>query len=91
MTEAHASLKDIDRLADALRLVIRIETSEINQVFGAVVTATDSDFVRTLRPFQAAAAEHISQITGRIASLEPELASECRELEAGDLGDTAVR
>ncbi len=82
MEAARQRVSDIDRLADALRLVIRIETSEINQLFGAVVAATDSGFVRTLRPFQAAASEHISQITGRIAVLAPELASECRALEA---------
>jgi rubrerythrin len=89
MDDARERLSDIERLADALRLVIRIETSEINHLFGAVVAATDSGFVRTLKPFQAAASEHISQITGQIAVLEPELASECRALEAEERSASA--
>jgi hypothetical protein len=80
MDDAEASLQDLDSVADALRLVIRIEGSEIGQVFGGIVAATDSGFVRNLRAFQTAGARHISYVCERIPKLEPDLADECRAL-----------
>lgn len=82
MGDAEASLEGLDELAEALRLVIRIEGSEINDVFGGVVAATDSDFVRTLRAFHTAETTHISYISDQIPKFEPGLAEECRELNA---------
>jgi hypothetical protein len=82
MGEAETALEGLDKLADALRLVIRIEGSEINDVFGGVVAATDSDFVRTLRAFHTAGTTHISYISDQIPKFEPGLVDECRELSA---------
>jgi hypothetical protein len=89
MDEAEASLKDLDCVADALRLVIQIEGSEINQVFGSALAATDSEFVRNLWAFQSAITKHIYYICDRIPKLELDLAYECRTLIADRLSDTS--
>lgn len=83
MGEAEAAAYGLDELADALRLVIHIEGSEINDVFAGTVSATDSDFVRTLRAFHTAGTTHIGYISDRIPEFDPQLASECRSLRAG--------
>ena len=80
MDSVEASLSGLDSVSDALRLVIQVESSEINQVFGSVVAATNSEFVRHLEPFQAAGVTHISYIQDRIPKLESGLAEECRAL-----------
>jgi hypothetical protein len=80
MDEAEASAEALERLADALRLVITIEGSEINQVFGGAIAATDSPFVRSLRAFQTAEDRHLSYICDMLPKLDPELASECMRL-----------
>jgi hypothetical protein len=82
MGDAEAVLEGLDELVDALRLVIRIEGSEINDVFVGVVAATDSDFVRTLRAFHTAGTTHLSYISDQIPTFEPSLVDECRELSA---------
>ena len=82
MDAVEASLDDLDSVGDALRLVIQVESSEINQIFGSVVAATDSGFVRHLEPFQAAEVNHIFYISDRIPKLDPSLAGECRVLSA---------
>ncbi|UCC73690.1 MAG: hypothetical protein JSV86_03785, partial [Gemmatimonadota bacterium] len=89
MEDAEASAGALDRLVDILRLVIRIEASEINQVFKSVVAATDSDFVRCLRAFQMAGEDHIAGIAAQIPKFEPELADECRALRAEICGEGA--
>jgi hypothetical protein len=88
MSDVEASLQDLDSVADALRLVIQIEASEINQVFGGAVAATDSAFVRNLQVFHTAEAGHITYICDEIPKFEPDLATECRELRADHLSDT---
>jgi len=80
MDDAEASVEGLERFTDALRLVIRIEGSEINQVFGGVVAATDSIFVRNLQAFHTAEAKHIEYIVRQIPELEPALADECAVL-----------
>jgi len=75
-----SSMESIEHVADALRLVIEIEGSEVNQVFGSVVAASGSDFVRNLLVFQNAAENHIGYICEEIPKLEPDLTEECREL-----------
>jgi rubrerythrin len=86
MDEVEASLEGMDSVEDALRLVIRVEGSEINQVFESVVAATDSDFVHSLQAFQSADEMHISYITDRIPEFEPALAGECADLKASFSG-----
>jgi rubrerythrin len=88
MEELETSLDGRESLADALRLVIQIESSEINHVFQGAVSATDSEFVRALGAFRTAEAEHIAYICDRIPKLEPDLAAECRKLRASHLSET---
>ena len=90
MGDAEASLEGLDHLPDAFRLTIRIERSEMNEVFDGVVAATNSRFVRRLRAFHAASEEHITYIAAQIAKFEPGLAGECRELRVQVLGDAAA-
>ena len=65
-----------------MQLVVQIESSEINPVFDAAVAATDSAFVKKLRPFQEAMEAHMTYIVDRIPELSPELLPVCRELRA---------
>jgi rubrerythrin len=87
MDDVEASLETLDSVADALRLVIQLEGSEINHVFRGAVAATDSEFVRTLRAFQTAEATHITYISDQIPRFEPDLAGECGNLRAAYLGN----
>lgn len=91
MDDLEDSLDGLDRLADALRLVIRLEGSEINHVFRGAVSATDSEFVRTLRAFRTAEAEHIAYACDQISRFEPALARECRGLRATHLSDVGAQ
>jgi hypothetical protein len=75
-----SSMESIKHVADALRLVIEIESSELNQVFGSVVAASGSDFVRKLLVFQMAVEKHIAFVCDEIPELEPDLADECQQL-----------
>lgn len=91
MDDLEESLDDLDQLVDALRLVIRVEGSEINQVFRGVVSATDSQFVRTLQAFWTAEAKHIAYACEQIPKLEPDLAGECRGLRIAHSSDAGVK
>jgi rubrerythrin len=82
MDEAEVTLEALDSLADALRLVITIEDSEINQVFASAVAATDSAFVRALQTFETADTKHLSYICNEIPKLDPDLTAECIEMRA---------
>jgi rubrerythrin len=83
MDDIESTSKSVDDAVDALRLVIRLESTELNRVFRGVVTATGSDFVKKVRAFQTAGARHITFICEEIASLEPLLEAECQELRDG--------
>jgi hypothetical protein len=72
-----SSLTTPKSVEDTLRLVIEIESSEINQVFLSVIKATESAFVEKLRPFRKAAAKHIAYIRRSIRVLAPSL--DCRD------------
>jgi hypothetical protein len=80
MGDAERSLADVKCVEDGLLLVLEIEGSEVNQLFEAVIGATDSGFVRYLRPFQSTVAKHLEYICARIPQLEPGLAGQCDEL-----------
>ena len=80
MEGAEASVHALDSVDDALRLVIQIESSEINQVFEAILAAADSPFVRRLRPFRRAMDSHVEYICRQIPKLAPDLTSACRQL-----------
>ena len=91
MDDLEESLDDRDQLSDALRLVIRLEGSEINHVFRGAVSATDSEFVRTLQAFRTAEAKHIAYACEQIPKLEPDLAGECRGLRVAHLSDAGAQ
>jgi rubrerythrin len=88
MDGLESSLEDLDSVTDALRLVLQLEGSEINQVFRGAITATDSRFVRALRAFETAEAKHIAYIADQIPKFEPDLAAECRDLSTAHQGNT---
>ena len=82
MDAAEAAVYHIGSVEDALRLVIQIESSEINEVFHAALAATDSAFVKKLRPFHEAMEAHMTYIAERIPELFPKLLLAVRELRA---------
>ena len=82
MDATEAAVWKIDSVEAALQLVVQIESSEINQVFHAALAATDSAFVKKLRPFQEAMEAHMTYIVERIPELVPEMMMVCRELRA---------
>jgi hypothetical protein len=81
MESIESSLASIDGVTDALRVVIQIESSEVNRTFESVVSASATVFVKKLLAFQNVAESHIAYICDQIPKLEPELAEECRELK----------
>jgi rubrerythrin len=83
MREAESRAESLDSLSEALRLVIQIESSEVNRVFSGIMAASDSEFVRTLRVFQEAALDHIAYICERVSEMDPGLRDACRELRDG--------
>lgn len=80
MEEAERSLDTQCTLADALRFVIAVESSEINQAYQGVVSATRAEFVMKLRAFQEATSTHLAYISRGIETLDPTLRSDCEEL-----------
>lgn len=82
MADTEAAVSTIDSVDAALRLVIQIESSEINQVFYAALAATDVAFVKKLKPFQKAIDAHMSYLVERIPQLSPKLMATTRELRA---------
>jgi len=80
MSEAETCIESCESLGDALRLVIRIESSEINRVYLAIIAASHSEFVRRLRVFLEAGRTHIAHICRRIPEFEPEYGEICQTL-----------
>lgn len=83
MRDAESRSDSLDSLPDALRLVVRIESSEINRIHSGIMTASDSEFVRGMRVFHEAGLEHISYICERVPEMDPELRGACQELRDG--------
>jgi rubrerythrin len=88
LDELEDSISERESLRDALRLVIEIESTEIDHVLEGAITATDSKFVRALGVFQTAGMKHIAFICDRISKLEPDLARECGDLQASHSSET---
>ena len=80
MQAMESSLTGIGSLDDALRLVVQIESSEINEVFYGVVAATDSAFVWKLKPYRDAMDLHLAYICRRMSELAPLLTAACQKL-----------
>ncbi len=82
MEASEAAVYRIDSVEAALRLVVEIESSEINQVFDALITATDAACVRRLSVFRESMEAHIGYIVDRLPVLAPELLGVSRQLRA---------
>ena len=82
MATIEAALPQIDSADAGLELVVQIESSEINEVFHAALAATDSAFVKRLKPFRKAMDAHMTYIVERLPELSPKLLLACRELRA---------
>jgi len=67
-------------LTDVLRLVLRLESSEINRLFATIIEATEADFVRTIAAFRAVGNRHIGYLCRHIIFLEPSLRPDCEQL-----------
>ena len=80
MADAESRVDDMHSPLAALRLVIEIESSEINEVFRSIVTAADSEFVRRINVFGDTERRHLSFIGQSIVRLEPSLAEAGRAL-----------
>lgn len=80
LREVEKCLCDIRSLEDALRLVIQIESSEVNRVFEGALASCDATFVRRLNAFRKAMENHISYIVDEIPKLDPRFIFAKREL-----------
>jgi len=83
MQEAESRANSLDSLSDALRLVIQIESSEVNRIYSRIVAASDSEFVKKMRAFHEAGRKHISYICEWISEMDPELRDACQKLRDG--------
>ncbi len=82
----------VEQLDDALKVVLRIETSEINRLFAGVVASTESRFVERLAVFQEAGRRHVGFICREIERLDPGFQQACaalREAEPAPLSGCA--
>jgi hypothetical protein len=82
MRSLEAESKHIRSVEDALRLVITMESSEVNELFLSLIVATDSDFVSTLSNFRDAMNTHLNYICQHIIEMMPHLEPECEGLLA---------
>lgn len=80
MEAAEAAVSEVDSVDAALRLVIQIESCEVNRVFDAALAATDAAFVKRLKPFREAMEAHLSYLVERLPELSPRLTVNVREL-----------
>ena len=80
MKNFESKSKKIDSPLASLQLVLAIESSEINPLFTAVVTATTSKFVQSINAYQSATQKHIKYISKRIPEFFPELTNPCKAL-----------
>ena len=84
MEKAEQQSKLIKTDREALKLVLLIESSEINSIFSGIISATDSSFVRSLNIFQQAEQKHIDYICDYISHMEPDLSDDCKKLKNND-------
>jgi hypothetical protein len=71
MYGAEIALSNVNDVDDAMRLVLTIETSEVNRVFLAAMDRSNSDFVKKLRPYRNAVAKHLNYVADQVARLTP--------------------
>jgi rubrerythrin len=80
MADIFVSLDSVVTVEKALRLVLEMESSEINRVFLGVIGAAESSFVKRLEPFRESMVRHIAFISEQIVLMSPENAEACCEL-----------
>jgi len=82
LNEAEIILNHHHSLAEALRLAIKIESSQINRLFTGVVEATDPRLIRKLTAFRNAVRDHLGYLCERVPVLDPTFSDACRTLWA---------
>lgn len=88
MREAEVAVSSVTDVNDAMRLVIHLESSEINRIFQGMIRASNSAFVKSLQPFHCAMQLHMNYIVTRVSELAPNLWS-CAQ-PAGSLSCSSV-
>ena len=83
LREVETSLERHASLADSLRLVIQMESSQINGLFTGIVQATDARFGKVFSAFRSTVRSHLDYIRREIPLLEPSLKPDCERLAAG--------
>lgn len=73
MDNAEALASTMCDAESIMRLVVHLESSEINHAYSAVIAASNSAFVKTLQPFRNVIELHLSYIVIRAAELTPKL------------------
>jgi rubrerythrin len=81
MLATEKSVPEISSVRDALRLVIAVESSEINEFFKRIVAVCPSQFVRVIRRFWDAEQRHLEFICRNIEALKSDLVDECAALK----------
>jgi rubrerythrin len=81
MRKAEALVSSVGDVDDAMRLVVQVESSEVNRIFLAAMSASGSPFVKRLRPFQKAVETHIRYIASELPKLAPDLCCEADDEE----------
>lgn len=82
LDEVETSLDSVCQIDEALHVVLRIESSEINRVFSGVVAGSESGFVRALNVFRVTGERHIAHISKCLTDLQPSLKTACQQLVA---------
>lgn len=86
IAEVRRSLGEVHTVDDALRLIVQLESSEVNRIFEEIVTSAESPFVKKLQPFRRSVRRHIVFICRQVPRIAPQLAPACEELRAVLLG-----
>jgi len=80
MRDAEFAAATVRTIDNALRLVVEVESSEINQVFRMTMAFSRSPFVQRLRPFQEAIETHLGYIADEVPRIAPKLAALSQKL-----------
>jgi rubrerythrin len=67
-------------VTEALQLVLELESSEIDDVFTAIVETSGSKFAQTIKTFRSAVQDHVALVCRTVPALAPELTERCDAL-----------
>ncbi len=82
LKKAEGSLEQVQSLTDSLRLVLEVESTQINRLFVGVVEATDPRLGQKFQAFRNAIKDHLGYICEQIPVLDPTLLEACQALRA---------